>query len=219
MSSIDFDIYNNIVCLVAKRKSGKSQLLRYIVSKNKHKFDKMFLICPTQAINDFYEEDLFKKENIFENYSDNWVTTLMKKMGEINAKKTNDKECKHVLLVLDDVCSDTDFHHSKTLKQLATKGRHYKITLFITCQYLYHVPPIFRSNVDWMIVGQINSQGLDILTSEFIAGEITKQEFIKMYYKATSNYDFLLINNNSTKCNDDLCSIYGVLRTPSDFVK
>ena len=23
----------------------------------------------------------------FENYSDNWVTTLMKKMGEINAKK------------------------------------------------------------------------------------------------------------------------------------
>ena len=39
MSSIDFDIYNNIVCLVAKRKSGKSQLLRYIVTKNKHKFD------------------------------------------------------------------------------------------------------------------------------------------------------------------------------------
>ncbi len=78
MSSIDFDIYNNIVCLVAKRKSGKSQLLRYIVTKNKHKFDKMFLICPTQAINDFYEEDLFKKENIFENYSDNWVHALMK---------------------------------------------------------------------------------------------------------------------------------------------
>jgi hypothetical protein len=77
-----------------------------------------------------------KKRTYFENYSDNWVNALMKKMGEINAKKTNDKECKHVLLVLDDVCSDTDFHHSKTLKQLATKGRHYKITLFITCQYL-----------------------------------------------------------------------------------
>ena len=42
MSSIDFDILNNIVCLVAKRKSGKSQLLRYIITKNKHKFDKMF---------------------------------------------------------------------------------------------------------------------------------------------------------------------------------
>jgi hypothetical protein len=70
-----------------------------------------------------------------------------------------------------------------------------------------------------MLVGQINSQGLDILTSEFIAGEITKQEFIKMYYKATSNYGFLLINNNSTKSNDDLHSIYGILRTPEKYAK
>ena len=134
-------------------------------------------------------------------------------------KKKSDKECKHVLLVLDDVCSDTDFHHSKTLKQLATKGRHYKVTLFITCQYLYHVPPVFRSNVDFMCVGQINSQGLDILTSEFIAGSLSKQDFIKMYYKATSNYGFLLINNNSTKSNDDLGSIYGIIRTPKEYIK
>ena len=219
MSRIDFDILNTIVCLVAKRKSGKSQLLRYIITKNKHRFDKMFLICPTQAINDFYEEDLFKKEDIFDEYSDNWVTSLMNKMAKINAKIKNDKDCKHVLLVLDDVCSDTDFHHSKTLKQLATKGRHYKVTLFITCQYLYHVPPIFRSNVDYMLVGQINSQGLDILTSEFIAGSINRQQFIEMYYKSTSNYGFLLINNNSTKSNDDLNSIYGVVKTPQQYIK
>jgi hypothetical protein len=177
----------------------------------------MFLICPTEKITKFYD-DIFKPENVFETYSDDWTTKLMDKMSRTNEGKP-DKEASHVLLVLDDVCSDTDFHHSKTFKQIFTKGRHYKVSLFITCQYLYHVPPIFRSNVDWMLVGQINSQGLDILTSEFIAGEITKQEFIKMYYKATSNYGFLLINNNSTKCNDDLCSIYGVLRTPSDFVK
>jgi hypothetical protein len=216
---INFDIVNNIVCLVAKRKSGKSQLMRYIIMKNKHRFNKMYLICPTQAINDFYEENLFKKENIFENYSDNWVEALMKKMADVNAKKQSDNECKHVLLVLDDVCSDTDFHHSKTLKQLATKGRHYKITLFITCQYLYHVPPVFRSNVDFMCIGQINSQGLDILTSEFIAGEMTKQEFIKLYYKCTSDYGFLLINNNSTKNNNDLASIYGILKCPKEFIK
>ena len=87
MTGIDFDILNNIVCLVAKRKSGKSQLMRYIIMKNRHRFGKMFSICSTQSINDFYEEDLFKKEDIFENYSDNWVTELMKKMASINAKK------------------------------------------------------------------------------------------------------------------------------------
>jgi hypothetical protein len=70
-----------------------------------------------------------------------------------------------------------------------------------------------------MCVGQINSQGLEILTSEFIAGDLTKQDFIKMYYKATSNFGFLLINNNSTKSNDDLDSLYGVIRTPKEFIK
>jgi hypothetical protein len=70
-----------------------------------------------------------------------------------------------------------------------------------------------------MCVGQINSQGLEIFTSEFIAGDLTKQDFINRYYKATSNFGFLLINNNSTKSNDDLDSIYGVIRTPEEFIK
>jgi hypothetical protein len=177
----------------------------------------MFLVCPTEKITKFYE-DVFDEKNVFETYSDNWVNALMNKMAEVNKGK-HDKEAKHVLLVLDDVCSDTDFHHSKTFKQIFTKGRHYKISLIITAQYPYHIPPIARVNCDWFLCGQINTQGLDILCTEFIAGDIVKNDFIKMYYRATSNYGFLLINNNSTKCNDDLCSIYGVLRTPSDFVK
>jgi hypothetical protein len=217
MSSIDFEIVNKTICLCARRASGKSVLLKYIITKNKHKFDKMFLMCPTEKITKFYGE-VFDPKNVFETYSDNWVNALMNKMADINQGK-QDKQAKHVLLVLDDVCSDTDFHHSKTFKQIFTKGRHYKISLIITAQYPYHIPPIARVNCDWFLCGQINTQGLEILCTEFIAGEITKQEFIKMYYKATSNYGFLLINNNSTKCNDDLCSIYGVLRTPSDFVK
>ena len=40
-----------------------------------------------------------------------------------------------------------------------------------------------------------------------------------MYYRATSNYGFLLINNNSTKSNNDLNSIYGVIKTPKEYIK
>ena len=217
MSSIDFEIVNKTICLCARRASGKSVLLKYIINKNKSKFDTMFLICPTEKITKFYN-DTFKPANVFESYSDNWIEQLMNKMAKINSGK-NDNESKHVLLVLDDVCSDTDFHHSKTFKQIFTKGRHYKITLIITAQYPYHIPPIARVNCDWFLVGQINTQGLEILCTEFIAGDISKQDFIKMYYKATSNYGFLLINNNSTKSNDDLHSIDGILRTPENYVK
>lgn len=215
--TIEFEVLNKTICLTARRNSGKSQLLRYIILKNNKKFNTMFLVCPTEKITKFYG-DVFKKENVFETYSDNWIEQLMNKMAKANEGKT-DKEAKHILLVLDDVCSDTDFHHSKTFKQLFTKGRHYKITLIITAQYPYHIPPIARVNCDWFLLGQINTQGLEIICTEFISGDISKQEFIKLYYNATSNYGFLLINNNSTKSNDDLTSIYGVIRTPQEFIK
>jgi ABC-type cobalamin/Fe3+-siderophores transport system ATPase subunit len=41
MSSIDFEIVNKTICLCARRASGKSVLLKYIINKNKHKFDTM----------------------------------------------------------------------------------------------------------------------------------------------------------------------------------
>ena len=110
----------------------------------------------------------------------------MQKMADLNERKA-DKAAYHVLLILDDCCSDNNFHQSKSLKQIFTKGRHYKITLMITSQYPYHVPPICRVNADYICVGQLNTQGLEILTNEFLSGSLTKQEFIKMYYRCTND--------------------------------
>ena len=217
MSGIEFNILNRTICLCAKRASGKSQLLRYILLKNKHLFKKVFCICPTEHINKFYE-DVIPKENIFDEYKEPWIQQLMKKMGDVNAGKS-DKEAYHILLILDDCCSDNNFHQSKSLKQLFTKGRHYKITLIITAQYPYHIPPIARVNCDYICVGQLNTQGLEILTNEFLSGSLTKQDFIKMYYKSTNDYKFLLINNNSTANNDDMNSYYGVIKVPKEYVK
>jgi hypothetical protein len=69
------------------------------------------------------------------------------------------------------------------------------------------------------LVGQLNKQGLDILASEFLLGNISKQDFVKLYYNSTNDYKFLLINNNSTKSNDDLNEIYGKLKTPEKYIK
>ena len=44
----DFTILNKTVLLCAKRNSGKSRLLRYLVLCEKNKFDKLFVICPTE---------------------------------------------------------------------------------------------------------------------------------------------------------------------------
>jgi len=214
---MDFNIKNKTVILCGKRCSGKSQLMRYILIKSKHQFKKVFVICPTEQINHFYK-GLIKDENIFDSYNEQWVENLMKRMGSENDGKT-DKEASHVLLILDDCCSDSNFHQSKTLKQLLTKGRHYKITIVILCQYPYHIPPICRVNCDFIAVGQLNTQGIEILTKEFLMGEITRKDFLKMYYDSTNNYKFLLINNNSSSDNSNLDEIYGTLKVPEKYIK
>lgn len=214
---MDFNIKNKTVILCGKRASGKSQLMRYILIKSKHLFKKVFVICPTEEINHFYK-GLVNDENIFESYKEQWVENLMKRMGAENDGK-KDNEASHILLILDDCCSDSNFHQSKTLKQLFTKGRHYKITIVILCQYPYHVPPICRVNCDFIAVGQLNTQGIQILTQEFLMGNINKKDFLKLYYNSTNNYKFLLINNNSSSDNNNLDEIYAVLRTPEKYIK
>ena len=204
---MNFTIVNKTVVLVGKRASGKSELLRYLVQLSKKEFKTVFLVCPTEKVNGFYD-GLIDPKNIFDEYSESWIQSLMKKMGEVNHNKSNE-EASHVLLILDDICSDLNLNKSKTIKQLFCRGRHLKISVIMTAQYIYQIPPVLRCNTDFVAVGQMNSQSLDLLTSEFQFGNITKKDFKKMYMDSTSNYNFLLINCNTAMDNDNLELIYG----------
>ena len=108
---MDFDIKNKTVVLTAKRNSGKSQLMRYIILMSKHYFKKIFVICPTEQINHFYK-GLIKDENIFDSYNEQWVENLMKRMAKENDGKP-DKEASHVLLILDDCLVIQTFTNQK----------------------------------------------------------------------------------------------------------
>ena len=118
---MDFTILNKTVLLIGKRASGKSELLRYLVNLSKTQFKTVFLVCPTEKVNNFYD-GLIKPENIFDEYNEMWVEKLMKKMGEVNQNKSN-HEASHILLILDDICSDLNLAKSKTIKQLFCRGR------------------------------------------------------------------------------------------------
>lgn len=214
---MEFEIKNKIICFCAKRNSGKSQLLRYLVNCSKDLFGKIFVICPTESVNHFYK-DLVPAQNIFAQYKEEWVESLIAKMTDINSGKS-DNDAKHILLILDDCCSDTKFHTSKTLKQLATRGRHIKIAVMITCQYIYQIPPVIRNNCDYIYCGQMNAQSIKLLTTEFLMGNIDKKQFVDLYHSNTNDYNFLVINNNSTTDNNDIGNIYGRIKCPSNHIK
>ena len=209
---MNFELLNKTVCLCAKRHSGKSQLIKYIIKLYGHQFKKIFVVCPSEAVNKFYS-DIIPPENIFDEYKEEWMDTLMKRLTKINAGK-KDNESAHVLLILDDCVSDINFHASNSFEKIFTRGRHLKISIILTTQYCYLIPPVCRVNCDYILVGQMNKQGLKVMTDEFLMGDISPKEFMDMYYRLTNDYGFLIINNNSTKSNNDLNSIYGSVRVP-----
>ena len=95
------------------------------------------------------------------------------------------------MLILDDLVVDTNFATSPALKKyLFVVGRHCGVGLISTTQYLYAVPPIVRCNCDFVIVGQMNRQSVQILADEYMSGEIERKEFVKLYNRATVDYIF-----------------------------
>lgn len=215
---MNFTIVNKCIGLVAKRNSGKSYLLKYLVEREKKEFSKMFVICPTEKINQFYSKNNFiDPKNIYEKYDESFVNKLIDKMTQIN-QGVKQSELKKVLLILDDCIADVHFHTCESIKKLYARGRHIGISIMITTQYLKSIPPLIRTNTDYMLIGQLNAQGLTILCDEFIKAGMDKKEFCAMYRENTKDYNFLLINNNSTK-SDDIDEYYGTLRTPENYVK
>ena len=69
---MEVNILNKLFLICGKRESGKSQLLRYIISNNLSKFKAVFLFCPTERINNFYK-GLIKEHNILDEYNEMWI--------------------------------------------------------------------------------------------------------------------------------------------------
>jgi hypothetical protein len=214
--ALEIDIVNRTTSLVAKRNSGKSVLLKYLVESQKDAFSKIFVVCPTETINSFYKS-LVEPSCIFDDWNETWAEELIKKMTKINAD-TSVKDRKNILLILDDVMADTNFANSPALKKIYLRGRHCGIGVIATCQYLYNLPPVCRNNCDWCIVGQMNRQSVMLLSDEYLSGDLDKSGFLKLYNRSTKDYNFLVINNNSIKDSDDLNQIYGIVKTPPNFL-
>ena len=215
---INFSLLNQCVSLCGMRGCGKSEMLRYLVMAEKHKFHKIFVISPTNVTNGFYN-DFIEKQNIIQNWTDEWVNKLLEILQNLNKNKQceNDNPI-HVLLILDDCCSNTRFHNSKTFERIFTISRHCNLSCIITSQYITHIPPSARVNSNFILVSNLNNNNIQILANEYTLGDCSRKEFIEIYKRTIPNHGFLLINNSSTKHNN-IDEIYGVMRVPIECLK
>ena len=122
--------------------------------------------------------DIVPANCVFDEWDDDWIEDLISNLSKVNAGKNN-SNANHILLILDDCCSDTNFHSSGSFKKLFTRGRHLFISIIITTQYIKHIPPIARSNSDFICVGQLNNQNVEMLDDEGVGPPFLNIDFAK----------------------------------------
>jgi AAA+ ATPase superfamily predicted ATPase len=200
MDSFEIELKNKTICIVAKRNSGKTYLARRIIEHKKGEFDAIFLFSPTEKVKNDYK-GLVKAQNIFDTWSDSWAELLFERLSQ---KKRN------VLLLLDDMGSESSLENSKMLIRCFTRGRHLGLGVVFLAQYIYQLPKIARSNLDYVICGMQNENSIQILEEEFNT-MLEPKAFRETYKKATKNYHFLVINCTSVKDNADEDQIYATI--------
>ena len=199
-------LLNNRCIIAAKTNSGKSQLLKWMLLKEQKKFHKIYVISPTEGVLRFYE-DIVPQNQIFHEYQECWLEALIAKLKAY--KKNNNKDC-NVLLILDDCAAD--MHSSKALNKIFVMGRHLGISIVVTLQFLHQAPLTCRTNASFLLAGQMNKASTEMLCEEFLMGPIDKKEFLEIYHNSCKDYNFMVINCNSVKDNNDLDAIYGSIK-------
>ena len=192
---------NSSICMIAKRNSGKSWLVRDIVH-NKRDIPVFIVIAPTDKLNGFYNK-FVPSSFIYHEYDTEILTRLFKRQESVITKNKN--RAKHgkppidtrVMLIMDDcLASKAVWNKDKNIYELLQNGRHYHITYILTMQYSLGVQPELRSNFDFIFL-----LGEDFITNQkrlydHYAGMFDNFDiFKKVFIDITDNYGCMVLNS------------------------
>lgn len=115
-------------------------------------------------------------------------------------------------LILDDCLGSVNFR-SSIWQKLAANGRHWNITIFITCQYIKSIPPVIRTNVDYAFVFSMPSRTQSEALYDDYGQLLTRDQWISMIDRHTEGYAAVLVDlKTPSKQTHD---VYSVVRAPA----
>jgi hypothetical protein len=170
-------------------RSGKSNLIVNLIYNNnfyKKIFDNIVYISPTVYIDNTLQhlddDDVLKFDN--PEKLDDILKTVVESQNEDNHKK------EHTLIIIDDCLP---LKRGSYLTYLATRYRHFRISLIITSQDYRSVPNIIRANASgYLIFKTSNKKEYKKLEDEF--GSLF-ENFEELYEMCTNKlYSFMFIN-------------------------
>ena len=212
-----FDMANipeDAVCIfIGRRRTGKSTLVRDLLYHHKN-IPVGTVISGTEESNSFYGK-IVPPLFIHGEYNPVIVDKYCKRQKMIMAKiqaqenpaaqgmggnrivqKSNLDP--RSFLILDDCLYDDSWIHDKNIRYLFLNGRWLKVFFLITMQYPLGIPPILRTNVDYVfILREPYMSNRKRIFENFGSAFPSFEFFCSIMDQCTQNYECLVISNNT----------------------
>lgn len=188
---------------------GKSHLIKYIMYRNRSKFDLGIVFTNTGFVDGNF--DYIDKRFVHLEYS----AGALANMKKIFQKRIEDKKPLCGFVIFDD-CLEGSQWKEKELRSLITQVRHYNITVIISTQHPTAIPPLFRTNTFQAFMFFMGSEdAMKSLWRNYGQMFGSYAEFKESYTAATGNkHQFLGYNAQNGGVSID--SRYKVMICPKD---
>lgn len=217
--------FSMIVC--GKTCTGKSHMLRELLSTVKDDYEKAYVFCKTidlqPVLYDYIPEE--NRFNTFDQVKLEKIYTDQKRyvMGALDKDPHVDKDkLNHILIILDDCISDPSFRKSSVLNELFIAGRHSCISLVICTQIISSregVPTICLKNCDFFLCFYLQAEACrELALGKYLSMNGIKEanEIFKMV--TGEKYRAMVVNNRITSQNyEDVVYYYKAEPKPKKF--
>jgi hypothetical protein len=192
-----------VVVLIGRRDTGKSFLVQDLLFYHQD-IPIATVISGSEAANGFFGK-IIPKLFIHDEYSTHIIDNVLKRQRHVLKQMTKEiKQYKRssidarTCVILDDCLYDDSWSRDKLMRLLFMNGRHWKVMLIITMQYPLGVPPVLRTNIDFVFILREPYISNRKKIYENYAGMFpTLESFCQVMDQCTENYECLVINNNA----------------------
>lgn len=193
----------SVIVMLGKRNTGKSVLVKDILYY-KRDIPVGTVISSSEASNQFYGH-IVPKLFIHDEYKTSVINNavqrqelIMKKMNSEISEKGNSNIDPHAFIILDDCLFDSSWTRDVDIRKLFMNGRHIKVMFMITLQYPMGIPPILRTNVDFVFILRENNISNRKRIYDNYAGVFPNFEmFCQTMDQCTNDYECLVIDNTT----------------------
>lgn len=206
-------LQDSVVIFIGKRRTGKSTLVRDLLWHHRD-LPMGTVISGTEESNSFYGS-IIPPMFIHGEYSPAVIANFVKRQQLITKKirETTGHGVTEIgsgamtqkggldprsFLIMDDCLYDNSWINDRNIRYLFLNGRHQKVFFLITMQYPLGIPPMLRTNVDFVFILRENFvNNRKRIFDNFGAAFPSFDFFCQIMNQCTENYECIVINNTT----------------------